>query len=134
MGVELTKSGIDLGIVTQNGAAALGFYRDLLGLRQEPDMPFPMGGTMHRLWCGDSLIKIVVPDKTPGAEATPGPIAEATGYRYFTLSVSNIEELVTACKDAGVTVLVGPIEIRPGATIAMVEDPDGNWVEFLATS
>jgi hypothetical protein len=21
--------------------------------------------------------------------------------------------------------------VRPGITIAMVEDPDGNWVEFL---
>jgi hypothetical protein len=23
-------------------------------------------------------------------------------------------------------------EIRPGIEIAIVEDPDGNWVEFLA--
>jgi hypothetical protein len=23
-------------------------------------------------------------------------------------------------------------ELRPGVTIAMVEDPDGNWVELLA--
>ena len=25
-------------------------------------------------------------------------------------------------------------EIRPGVTISMVEDPDGNWVEFLQAS
>jgi hypothetical protein len=26
---------------------------------------------------------------------------------------------------------VAPREIRPGVTMAMVEDPDGNWVEFV---
>ena len=25
-----------------------------------------------------------------------------------------------------------PCEIRPGVSIAIVADPDGNWVEFLA--
>jgi predicted enzyme related to lactoylglutathione lyase len=24
-----------------------------------------------------------------------------------------------------------PTEIRPGVRIAMIEDPDGNWVELL---
>ena len=36
-----------------------------------------------------------------------------------------------ACKNGGYTVRVDPTEIRPGVTIAMVEDPEGNWVEFL---
>jgi hypothetical protein len=27
-----------------------------------------------------------------------------------------------------------PREIRPGVSIAMVEDPDGNWVELLKIS
>jgi hypothetical protein len=29
---------------------------------------------------------------------------------------------------------VQPREIRPGTSIAIVEDPDGNWVEFLKNS
>jgi hypothetical protein len=30
---------------------------------------------------------------------------------------------------------VSPVrEIRPGVTIAIVEDPDGNWVEFLTNA
>jgi predicted enzyme related to lactoylglutathione lyase len=28
-------------------------------------------------------------------------------------------------------VAVPPLEIQAGVRIAMVEDPDGNWVEFL---
>ena len=56
MAVELAKAAIDLGIVTANGEAMVQFYRDLLGFKEEPSTPFPMGGTMFRLWCGDSLI------------------------------------------------------------------------------
>jgi len=133
MGIQLTKQGIDLGIVTSNGDAALTFYRDTLGFRQEPDTPFPGGGTMHRLWCGDSLIKIVVPTEPPPATAPKGGPTGATGYRYWTISVSNLQELVDECRAGGYRIRVEPREVRPGVTIAMVEDPDGNWVEFLQT-
>ena len=131
MGVALTKQGIDLGIITGDGEAALRFYRDTLGFRQEPDTPFPAGGTMHRLWCGDSLIKIVVPDKVPESTAAGGGPLGGTGYRYWTISVSNLDELVEDCRAAGYRITVEPMEVRPGVKIAMVEDPDGNWVEFL---
>jgi catechol 2,3-dioxygenase-like lactoylglutathione lyase family enzyme len=131
MGVALTKQGIDLGIITTNGEAALQFYRDTLGFRQEPDTPFPAGGTMHRLWCGDSLIKIVVPDQAPAAQAARGGILGSTGYRYWTISISNLEELVETCRAGEYRVVVEPMEVRPGVSIAIVEDPDGNWVEFL---
>ncbi len=131
MGVELTKEGVDLGIVTGNPTAMLGFYRDTLGLVQEPDTPFPGGGTMHRLWCGRSLIKIVAPEPPPKEAPPPAPIPRSTGYRYWTISVSNIDELTNACAAAGHTVTMPVTEIRPGVRISMIEDPDGNWVELL---
>ena len=131
MPVELTKSAIDLGIVTNNPEPMLAFYRDLLGFRFEATTPMPGGSTMHRLWCGDSLIKIVQHDKPPASEAAPGGIAGATGYRYWTMSVSNLEEMTEACANAGHRGRVPGTEIRPGVRISMVEDPDGNWVEFL---
>jgi len=132
--IQLTKSAIDLGIVVTDGPAALAFYRDTLGFRHEGDMPFPGGGTMHRLWCGDSLIKVVVPAKPPAARAATGGIPAATGYRYWTISVSNLKELADACQAAGYKVPVPARELRPGISIAIVEDPDGNWVEFLQTA
>ena len=50
MTLQITKPGIDLGIVTTNGDAMLAFYRDVLGLDHQGDMPMPGGaGTMHRL-------------------------------------------------------------------------------------
>src|SRR3954447_3323000 len=133
MGVNLTKDSIDLGIVVKDAGAALAFYRDVLGFDDLGESPMP-GGTMHRLACGTSQIKLVSLKREPGASAPPGGIGGATGYRYWTISVANLAEIVAACEAAGVPIAVPITELRPGITIAMVEDPDGNWVEFLGTS
>jgi len=48
--------------------------------------------------------------------------------------VNNIDDMVAGCDAAGYKVAVPVTEVRPGVTIAMIEDPDGNWVEFLHTT
>ena len=133
MSVKLTKDSIDLGIVTNDPEKALGFYRDVLGFEDVGESPMP-GGTMHRLLCGTSTIKLVTPKKAPPAAAPGGGIQGATGYRYWTISVANLAEIVERCQRAGVNVVVPITELRPGITIAIVEDPDGNWVEFLESA
>lgn len=131
MGVALTKDSIDLGIVVSDPEAALAFYRDVLGFENAGEMAMPGGGTMYRLMCGTSMIKLVHPASPPPAVAPPGGIPGATGYRYFTVSVSNIDQITDACAAAGRRVVVPVRELRAGITISIVEDPDGNWVEFL---
>ena len=37
-------------------------------------------------------------------------------------------------KAAEVPVIIPVTELRPGIRVAMVADPDGNWVEFLEDS
>jgi catechol 2,3-dioxygenase-like lactoylglutathione lyase family enzyme len=132
MPVQLAKSAIDLGIVIQESERSLEFYVGLLGLEHVGDMPMPIGGggTMHRLQCGDTVIKLVNLTTTP-APATPGGIAGGLGLRYLTLIVSNLDEILAECAAADVNVVVPASEIRPGLRIGMVEDPDGNWVEFV---
>jgi glyoxylase I family protein len=133
MGVELRKDSIDLGIVITDSAASLAFYRDVLGFEHVADTPMPgrMSGTMHRLMCGSTLIKLVKLDENPAATAPPGGIVGASGYRYFTMQVTNLAEITRACRDAGAAVIIDAAEIRPGVSISMVADPDGNWVEFV---
>jgi predicted enzyme related to lactoylglutathione lyase len=77
------------------------------------------------------MVKLDNHNKALPAAAAPGGIQGATGYRYWTISISNLEEASKACEDAGYKVVVSPREIRPGVSIAIVEDPEGNWVEFL---
>lgn len=134
MGIQLTKDSIDLGIVVRDAEAALHFYRDVLGFEHVGEMPMPGGGSMQRLLCGTSLIKLVSQGKTPEASNPPGGLNKATGFRYFTISVGNLDEIVKACEEDGRKIAVPVTEIRPGVTIAMVVDPDGNWVEFLTAS
>jgi catechol 2,3-dioxygenase-like lactoylglutathione lyase family enzyme len=128
--VQLTKDSIDLGIVVCDAEKSLSFYRDLLGFDFQGEMPMPGGGTMYRLLCGTTLLKLVKANEDPARPAAGG-ITGACGYRYFTISVSNIDEITSACETAGYTVAVKPREIRAGITISIVEDPDGNLVEFL---
>ena len=132
MGVELTKDSVDVGIVVKDAEASLKFYRDTLGLKYEREMAMPGGGTMHRLHSGSSLIKLVSFDKALKAEAPPGGIRGAYGYRYWTMTVSNLPEVVKECEAAGYKIAMPETEIRSGVTIAMIEDPDGNWVELLS--
>lgn len=131
MTAAITKRSIDLGVVTTNPDAMVRFYKDVIGLPQEGEMPMPGGGKMIRLLAGDSVIKIVTPATAPPASAAPGGIAGASGYRYWTITVSNLNEVAERCAAAGHKLAIKPREIRPGVAIAMVEDPDGNWVEFL---
>jgi len=134
MGVVVTKDSIDLGIVTTDAVPMLKFYRDTLGLKVEGEMVMPGGNHMTRLACGTTTLKIVVNVKRPPAEAPPGGIGGATGLRYFTISVSNLEQATNELAEAGYKVVVKPREIRAGVTISMIEDPDGNWVELLQVS
>ena len=95
MAIQHQQRAIDLGIVIQDSERSLAFYRDLLGMNHEGDMPMPIGGggTMQRLRCGDSLIKLVCFETTPGLDPGAGGLkAElATGtslstWRTFTTS------------------------------------------------
>ncbi len=129
--MEISKRAIDIGIVTNNIDAMLGFYRDTLALEFEATIPMPGGGTMHRYRVGDSVVKIVETEPRPEVSAPPGGIRGATGYRYWTIWVKDLQGCLDNISAAGFNTVVPLKEIRPGVTIAIVEDPDGNWVELL---
>lgn len=132
MSIQLKKSSIDLGIVTTNGDRMLAFYRDTLGLKYLRDMKMSDGAVMHQMLCGDSLIKLVVLPQVPNT-AAPGGIQAASGYRYWTITVTNPAEVVLKAESAGSKVVYRDVVVRPGISISMLEDPDGNWVELLTT-
>ena len=131
MKLAITKDSIDIGIVTTDVKPMLKFYQDTLGLELEGVLDMPGGMQMTRLVCGTTVVKLVVNAKPPAAKPAPGGLVGGTGYRYWTITCSNLTAMIAKCRDAGYRVPVAPTEIRPGVTIAMVEDPDGNWLELL---
>jgi catechol 2,3-dioxygenase-like lactoylglutathione lyase family enzyme len=129
--MKLTRTAIDLGVVTADGERALGFYRDTLGLKIEGEIPVPGVGVVKRLPCGESVIKLLVLDHDPGNHGTAGGFTKQTGYRYCTIHVENLDAVVAACRRDGHLVPVDIRELRPGVRVAMVEDPDGNTIELM---
>ena len=131
--VQVSKDSIDIGIIVTDEKAALGFYRDALGLEWEGELALP-GGRMYRLKCGTTVIKLLKLERTPTAKPAPGGPMGGLGYRYFTISVPDIRGLIAGLEAKGIRPTVPVTEFRPGVTIAMVTDPDGNTVEFLQNS
>lgn len=129
MGIQ--KTAIDIGIITNNLEKMLTFYRDSLELAIEAVIDMPGGGVMHRFKAGDSIVKVIETDPKPATKAAPGGIRGATGYRYWTLHVTDLNAMVDRLQAEGVEVVVPVKTIRDGITIAIVADPDGNWVELL---
>ncbi len=134
MTARLTKNAIDVGVVVQDAERSLGFWRDFLGFALDEVKDLPGGaGRQYRLRCGESLVKLLALPEPP-ASGPGGGLRGAGGYRYLTLFVSNLEEVVEGARVAGYRVAMEP-QVSPifPNRIAFLEDPDGNWVEFFET-
>ena len=131
MAAHLAKPQLDVGLVTNDEAAALKFFRDLLGFEDAGEVVLPGVGLIRRLSCGNSVFRIVVPEKPVEQEAVAGSYDAQTGLRYLTLTVTNLEQLVRQAQDAGYPVPVAPLTTRPGVRVAQISDGRGVTVELM---
>jgi len=132
MTAQLSKNALDVGIISADADRVVAFYRDVLGFAALGDIPFPGIGVVHRLRCGQSVLRVFEPDTTPTRDCRGSDnFYEATGLRYLTLAVSNLAEVVEAVRADGERVALEPTEIRPGVLAAQIRDPDGNWIELM---
>jgi len=129
--IQLTRSAIDVGLVTRDGERLLAFYRDTLGLPLVGEVTIPGTGRIRRLQAGESILRIFEPETPPAVVAPGAGFASTSGYRYCTLSVANLDEVVADCRAAGHRISVEIRPLRPGVRVAMVEDPDGNTLELM---
>jgi len=133
MAVELSKQALDVGFISENGEKMVAFYRDVLGLPQDDDVTIPNYGTIHKFNCGDSILRVMVPEVTP-ENVAGGEFMSRNGIRYITININNLEEVVQACKDFGCNIAVDIRDLRPGVRCAQIQDPDGNYVEFICAA
>lgn len=124
---------IDIGIVVRDIDACLPFYRDVLGLKFLFDFDIPGGSHMWQLKVGPCVVKLVTHTPTPADPNPPGGSRGGTGLRYWTMGVDDIDAAVAQAEAAGAPIPLPVLEMMPGIRIAMVEDPEGNVVEFLET-
>ena len=122
---------IDLGIVVRDIDACLPFYRDVLGLPLAADFKLPGGSHMWQLKCGPCTVKLVTHEPAPEPANPPGGTRGGTGLRYWTRGVDDIDAAVAKFEDACAPIPLAVLQLAPGIRIAMIEDPEGNVVEFL---
>ena len=129
--MQPAKAAIDLGVICGDIQASLHFYQTLLGLEKVGEQPATTG-SMHRLRFGNSYVKLIDPTNRPGG----GPIGidQQLGFRYLTFDITNLDAVCQHLEAHYIEFTRKKTQIRPGMTIAMVKDPDGNIVEFVERS
>jgi catechol 2,3-dioxygenase-like lactoylglutathione lyase family enzyme len=123
---------LQVGIVPRNLDRSLRFYRDSLGLPYTGGRPVLEGRVLHLFECDGGVLKLLeLPAgvDSPDDTSPPGPYHNASGVRWVTWNVDDIDETVKRCGDAPVQLPV--TELRPGLRVVILEDPDGNAIELV---
>ena len=110
-------------LIVADTARALGFYRDLLGLREDtnrPDLGYP-GAWLAVGQLQIHLLELPNPDPVTGRPAHGGR------DRHLALEVRGLDELAGRLEASGVPVS----RSRSGRAALFCRDPDGNALEFI---
>jgi len=130
MVVKLARDSIDLGIVTTNEDAMIGFYHGLLGLPLTGAVTLPDGARIRRIGCGQSTLRLYIPP-TPPRPAGDARWSAVAGLRYCAILIDNLATVIDECARAGTRIVQDIVEPRPGVRAALIADPDGNVIELM---
>ena len=128
-GARMAKPALDVGLVTTDAQPLIDFYAGVAGFDVLDPLELPNIGTIHKLGCGESILRIMVPVDPPARDPSASFSATA-GIRYLTLEVDDIEAAAAAVERLGGSVALPPFELRPGRRVAQVADPEGNMIEL----
>ena len=131
--INFTSNTIDIGIVTTNDFEMLHFYQEVLGFDKEIEIPFPGIGVVNKLSYGAGYIKILVLETNPSNINPTGDFSTSNGIRYITINLSNLDEILDACKVNNINIINEGIDLRPRVRVALISDPDGNLIELMNT-
>ena len=125
----MAKPALDVGLVTAHAERLIAFYAGVAGFEVLAPLVLPNIGTIHKLACGESILRVMVPVKAPNTDTSPS-FSATTGIRYLTLEVEDIDAAAEAVVAHGGSITLAPFELRPGRRVAQVADPDGNMIEL----
>ena len=122
--------GLEHGFRINDPETMLEFYCGALGFKSFAEIFVP-GGHVWGLRFGNSLLKLLHFDEMPAALAE-----ERRNTHYMTIHVLNAEEMQQVASAAGATVIAPYSAFTPsragdpGCAFVLIEDPEGNVVEF----
>ena len=131
------------GFVVSDRAAAIAFYRDVVGLSVISEYE-RQGGEIDRVLGYESVhLKSVLLDMgeghvleliqyvNPSLSSRPTEERNVVGAAHLAIQVDDIQATFDRWSKAGAGVLNPPTEIVPGRFICYLQDPDGNWLELV---
>jgi len=133
---------MEIGICVGDLPRMMAFYEGLLGFRKISELVLndhgarmsglgEHGYTVVRLQTGyGERVKLVCPAQAPPEFPSSATPTSRRGFGYLTFLVSGLEELIARLGAAGSASSRGIVELRPGVRLALVQDPEGNWIEF----
>ena len=134
--IDPERRTVDVAMTCSKLEESLHFYRDVLGFEIVVDTEIsgeiatrlgvaPRGFHQVRLQAGDSLIKLMDIESPP----PPAPHGFASGVRWITVYVEDIDSTIAELKKKGVEFLADPVRGQHAAAVAAIA-PDGILVEF----
>ncbi|BBE33378.1 VOC family protein [Sphingosinicella microcystinivorans] len=130
MAALLAGNSVDVGIVTNNEDAMIGFYCGILGLSLAGEATLPNGARIRRIACGQSVLRLYIPP-SPVQPRPDEHWSAVAGLRYCAMRIDNLATVVDDCRREGVTIVQDVVEPRAGVSAALIADPDGNVIELM---
>ncbi len=143
---------IDLGTVVSDIEKSVKWYRDVIGFEEVATFDFPadfakqigltnsLPGHVHVMKLGSgpgaTSLKLMQFKTAPGARVDQTFIHSTYGFRYLTIIVKDMPTAMARAAKHGVKPISGeavaiPEAIAKGQYIAVLRDPDGNFVELV---
>jgi len=140
-----SRTTIDLGIVVSDLKKSLKFYRDGLGMTPAGSFDVPGdvakgagltdGAGLHVevlvLGGGESATRLKLLEFPKAKKADDAYIGSGLGVRYLTLVVADLDPVLERMRAASIPIVPGGPATLGSVAIALVRDPDGNFVEFV---
>ena len=142
------KATIDVGVIVSDIEKAEHFYEDALGFEEIDEFTVPAavagdsGLTDYKEFTADVMalgegedatrIKLIAIPAAPGARPDNRFVNSTLGPSYLTLHVDDVDAVLAMAAKEGVKPLAkGPTKAGGETFIALLRDPDGNFIELV---
>jgi catechol 2,3-dioxygenase-like lactoylglutathione lyase family enzyme len=144
---EFSRTTIDLGMVVSDVEKTAKFYTEALGFTETGsfDVSAPMAGDTGLTDNHPFKVRVFALGSEPTATklkimTIPGAnskkvdnqyIGSSLGFRYLTVSVSDLAKTMERLKQNGVSPIKEPYRLGGNNYLILVKDPDGNTIELI---
>lgn len=144
---EFESGTIDIGVVVSDLQHSIDFYTNILGMTQTGEFSLNEGFGKNSGLTGGIPVDIKVLKLKEGGQTTqwklmsfnkkanhprPTHIQDDTGVQYITISVSSLTPFLERIKTNDIKLLGNtPIPLGADRQFALIQDPDGTFIELI---